>query len=72
MALTYYIYIYMTQTDMLNMVGNNPSTTTVFTPHVKGGSSQLDSLIRDGIMQGSKVSASPSAEQQGGRRMSRS
>jgi len=43
---------------MLNMVGNNPSTTTVFVPHKyngeggrEGGKEDVSGLVRDGVMQ---------------------
>ena len=44
--------------DMLNVVGNNPSTNTIFVPHKyngkgggEGGGEDVSDLVRDGVMQ---------------------
>ena len=53
--------------DMLSTIGNNPSSTTVFTPHKFGGV-QIEDQVRDGSMQASKL---PPGLSMGGHRMAR-
>lgn len=39
--------------DMLNVVGQNPSTNSVFVPHKLGGvgAENMGDLVRDGVLQ---------------------
>lgn len=42
--------------DMLNMVGQNPSTTSVFTPHkTRPAGDEVADFVRDGLIQADKV-----------------
>ena len=43
--------------DTLNVVGNNPSTNTIFMPHKFAGTEDLADQVRDGAMAAAKVPA---------------